>query len=78
METIQIRLSKFDNQARQYKHFRMIYVGEAKLTAMIPNLRPIVKEFYLYEWNYEGIPIQHYSLNPDVFESIEVPQIHMT
>jgi hypothetical protein len=78
MEIIQIRLSKFDNQARQYKHYRMIHAERKDVEKLVLTLRGGVKEFYLYEWNYLGIPVQHYSLNPDVFESIEVPQIHMT
>lgn len=79
--SIQIRLSKFDNQAQQYKLFRTIVVTEDVMAKFVIEKllhSKEVMEFYLYEWNQKDLPVQYYSINPDVFESIEVSQIHMT
>lgn len=72
---VQIKQSKFDNQARQYREYRTILAEEYKLRRTVESFeymkKPNIPEFYRYQWVLDGKEYEMNCLSPDVFDDCE-------
>lgn len=72
MDKIPVKLSKFNNQSKQYDHFFSFELTHTQLQSGLDAFnrgkRQQVEEHYLYQYQVNGIDTTLYSVSPALFD----------